>query len=237
MLSTGAIPKCLQEYSLPAADIRYAESLGGLTFRDLKLESNDPVYYMYRDACQEQDRVMYLDEGIRYDITVIPHYDLGGEYIKTVGHFHPERKKGGTYPEYYEVIEGRALYLLQKNTPDDDVAETIFIEANTGDKVYIPPNYGHVTINIGTDTLVMCNLVEASFKSIYEPFQNKKGAAYFCLSHAEEDYGLVPNKNYKNELPPKRINAKDWPEPVEFSEELGLYDLFVKNPKLFSFLK
>ncbi len=51
------------------------------------------------------------------------------------------------YPELYEVLKGDANYLLQRAQNEERVDEVILVKATRGDKVIIPPNYGHVTIN------------------------------------------------------------------------------------------
>jgi len=100
------------------------------------------------------------ENGIRYDITVIPPANPGGEYVKTKGHYHPENAAGVVYPELYEVMGGRAHFLLQKKSLDD----IALIEAHKGDIVVIPPGYGHVTINPTLDQkLTMANLVSTRF--------------------------------------------------------------------------
>ena len=95
------------------------------------------------------------EQNIRYDITIIPPGMLGREYIKTAGHYHPLVPGGSvTYPELYEVLEGEALYLLQRQ----DLGDVVAINASAGDKVLVPPNYGHITINGSNKKLKMATL-------------------------------------------------------------------------------
>src|SRR5208283_4184895 len=102
--------------------------------------------------------------GLPTSITVIPSFDLCGEYVKTKGHYHPADPAGTGYPELYDVTEGRALFLIQSRTLDD----VILISAETGARVVIPPGYGHITINPSPDaTLVLANLVSTAFESEY----------------------------------------------------------------------
>jgi glucose-6-phosphate isomerase, archaeal len=142
------------------------------------------LYYMYRDlALSRHDRSIILDNGLRYDITVIPPQKLGTEFVKTAGHYHPTVDDTGyTFPEVYEVLRGTAHYLLQK-CEDSKITDVVMIEANEGDKVIIPPGYGHVTINpTNNKVLKMSNWVSRDFESIYEPYKKCKGAAYFELA-------------------------------------------------------
>ena len=64
------------------------------------------------------------------------------------------------------------------------------IYASAGDKVLVPPDYGHVTVNRSNKTLKMSNFVARSFSSIYAPFKEMGGAAYFCTTE-----GFVRIKN------------------------------------------
>lgn len=216
-------------------DIRYLRELRGLTLKEVPLK-DEPVYYMYRSLYIDGDREIFEGNKIRHDITVIPPKSIEGEFIKTAGHFHPLRNEKETYPEYYEVLKGEALYLLQKNNGQGDVEEVVFVKAQAGDKVFVPPNYGHITINCSEETLVMANLVEANFKSLYEPIAKKKGPAYFCIQ-ANEGVEFIFNENYTNRVEPKVVSAQDWEDPIEVEQGKRLYEMYVEDPGLFEFLK
>ena len=113
-----------------------------------------PLYSMYRDlALTAGDHAYLREQNIRFDITVIPPGTVGGEYVKTKGHYHPLSPSSIGYPELYLVLAGEALYLLQRSDLDDVVA----VAARAGEFVFIPPGYGHVTINAGKEELVMAN--------------------------------------------------------------------------------
>jgi glucose-6-phosphate isomerase len=153
---------------------------------------NVELYYMYRElSLSKKDALAMKDHGLRYDITVIPPRMLGCEFIKTAGHYHPLVPGTQiTYPEIYEVLAGEANYILQK--PDGEgIEDVILIKAGTGDKVIIPPGYGHLTINTSNKVLKMANWVAREFESIYQPIKEKRGGAYFIL-----DQGIVKNPRY-----------------------------------------
>lgn len=160
-------------------DIRYLFDMKDVIFDRNWLEAADNIelYYMYRDLfLSRSDEKKLIEQGLRYDITIIPPRMLGREYIKTAGHYHPLVPGGSiTYPELYEVLEGEALYLMQKR----DLSDILVVNASAGDKVLVPPNYGHITINRSNKTLKMANFVARNFSSLYDPIKDRAGGAYF----------------------------------------------------------
>jgi glucose-6-phosphate isomerase len=185
-------------------DIRRLYDMSGVIFDQEWLASapNLELYYMYRDLYLSlSDRDRLLDQGLRYDITVIPPGMLGLEYIKTAGHYHPMPPGGRvSYPEVYEVLEGEALYLLQKQ----DFSDVVAVNASAGDKVLVPPDYGHITINRSNKTLKMANFVARAFSSLYEPYRQKGGGAYFFTKD-----GFIKNTCCQEAAELRRVDAPD----------------------------
>ncbi len=173
------------------------------------LEAGDrELYYMYRDlALSRSDRDIILEHELRYDITVIPPAMIGREYVKTLGHYHPPAPGTDlTYPEVYEVLSGECHYLLQKHE-GEAIVDVVIIRASAGDKVIIPPDYGHVTINACNKELKMANWVSRDFTSVYGTYVELYGAAYYFT----ED-GLLVNPNYGDVPDVREI------EPGNFNE-------------------
>jgi len=187
----------------------------------LKEAENLELYYMYRDLSLSKNNALAIKEhGLRYDITVIPPRMLGKEYVKTAGHYHPKVPNTDiTYPEVYEVLKGEAIYLMQK-LEDNKITDVMLVKAEEGDKVIIPPGYGHITINPSNKVLKMANWV-ARFESIYSPMKEKGGGAYFILKK-----GIVKNVRY-SEVPEIR-----WVKPSNLSR-IGLH----KNREMYALVK
>ncbi|MDD1762528.1 MAG: glucose-6-phosphate isomerase [Methanothrix sp.] len=190
------------------------------------------LYYMYRDLyLSRADKDKLLMQGLRYDITIIPPGMLGCEYIKTAGHYHPIVPEGSvTYPELYEVLEGEALYLLQNL----DQSDVVVVYAMAGDKVLVPPGYGHVTINRSNKTLKMSNFVCRDFSSLYEPYRDRAGAAYFFTND-----GWIKNEKCEHAGTLRRIDAPDSSslkklgitkesEMYPLMREIGLFDYLIR---------
>lgn len=223
----------------PVPKVRTLEdALPYLCAESSSLPVTTPLYYMYRGVYFSGDEEIFARHQIRHDLTVLAPGKIEGEYIKTIGHFHPLKPgKNETYPEYYEVLHGRATYLLQLNTQDGEVESIIAVEAEKGDKVYIPPSYGHVTINPGKEPLVMANLIEANFSSLYEPFRKKRGAAYYLMADGGGKEKFFFNPRYRNKVPLDVKKAGELSHPHPLIPTFGLYEAFLKAPASFAFLK
>ncbi|MBC7109835.1 MAG: glucose-6-phosphate isomerase [Archaeoglobi archaeon] len=172
---------------------RYLDEMRDLLFDEeyARKAENEPLYYMCRDvSLSRRDREILMNFRVRYDITIIPPKSLGVEFVKTKGHYHPEVRRGMSYPELYEVLEGEAIFLLQKGEKGR-IEDAVFVEASEGDKVMIPPNYGHVTINPSQRILKLANIVSRDFSSIYEPYERMRGACYYRIFD-----GWIQNNRY-----------------------------------------
>lgn len=168
----------------------------------LNAEAKEPkeCYYMYRDVHRITDRGLLARNNLRYDVTVIRPEPLSSEFMKTYGHYHP-----GSFTELYEIVAGQALCLLQRLNPQDSriIEDVILAEAVAGQKIVIPPFYGHILINPSKgEHLVTSNWVSSRFNSEYELYKEAKGAAYFILdSQGQAQYRKNP---YFKEVAPLR---------------------------------
>lgn len=195
----------------------------------LRANMDAELYYMFRDLWRAEDRETIVRNRLRYDITIIPPRRMGIEFVKTQGHYHPECCPGLTYPEIYEVQEGRAHYLLQRKE-GDRIVDVVLVEARAGDKVIIPPNYGHVTINPSGEALRMANWVSSAFTSLYQEFNSMGGAAYFELV----DGRFVRNQRYGEVPELRRVEPAEVPE-LGIVHGRDMYEL-IKNPESLDFL-
>lgn len=155
------------------------------------------------------------------NITVWETGTVGGEYIKTYGHYHV-----GKLDETYWVIAGEGIVLLQTrkldadgNPIDDKIDKFYAIKVKTGDSVFIPSETGHLVVNTGKTWLVTAddspvNFEEADPVSLpghadYEAVKKMRGFAYYVV---EEDGKpkLIKNNNYK--IAPEPL----WLTPEEY---------------------
>lgn len=224
-----------REDTLPP-DIRYRKDMDDVLFAR-RAEEIEELYYMYRGVALDRDRELIRQKGLRYDVTVLVPGTLGTEYVKTAGHYHPEKPGTGlTYPEVYEVLHGRAHYLMQRLHPQHpgQLDTVILVAAKPGDKVLIPPHFGHITINPGDDYLVMSNWVAEEFTSIYEPVREAGGGAYFQLA-TNEGSEFVANQHYRVLPPLQRCPVTPVPQ-LNLITGFPLYRLFQENREALNFL-
>jgi len=205
----------------------------------LSKQNNMELYYMYRGVgLTEEDKKKIADACLRYDITVIPPLMLGKEYNKTAGHYHCEAATGISYPEIYEVLEGEACYLMQSAIKNNSVEDVYFVYAAAGDKVIIPPNYGHFTINASNKDLVMANWVCLDCVSDYSKVKEKRGACYYAVllqgrgtKFCAPTINWLPNKNYQNIPELRELNPTNFSE-LGLEKNRGMYELVDDLEKL-----
>jgi len=205
----------------------------------LKTAPNLELYYVYRDLAEnETDFMKIIRNDLRYDTTIIKPTGMGKEFTKTIGHDHPIIPGTDiTYPEIYEVLEGKAIFLLQDS--ENNIIKDVFaIKAKNGDKIIVPPNYEHLIINIGKSDLKTCNLISRTFSSnIYKPFKMRHGFSYYAIRGF---FGIkwVKNPNYisipkiKFEMPNNfyHFNLQKEQPLYKLTDNLDKVD-FLKNPQ------
>lgn len=196
----------------------------------------DPVYCVWRYAHLKKDDEKIRAANLRYDLTLIPpgkicpvrndiSNGIGCEFVKTAGHFHKNKINANLpYPEVYEVLMGRAYFLIQ--SPDKNpknIKVVRLIEAGPGEKILVPPHFsGHTTINVFNKPLLMANWISDNAIYDYESYKNNHGASYYFLDNGNL-IDIVKNPNYDSVPEIKKIRPKEYPE-------FGL----VKNQPLYS---
>ncbi|MDP8012489.1 MAG: glucose-6-phosphate isomerase family protein [Nanoarchaeota archaeon] len=189
---------------------------------------NDILYYMFRGTGYGKNSPVFDAHTIRYDITVIMPYDLGGEFNKTEGHYHPIAEGKLSFAEIYEILSGEATYLLQKDNGDGSFDVKV-VSAKAGDRVIMPPNYGHISINTGEEPLIEANLVNSTFQADYKSIAKMGGGALYFMRNRN----VLLNRNYEklsiSYEEATKIDFLDYNYPT-------LYDEFIAHPEHFEFL-
>lgn len=105
----------------------------------LKSEGDRLVYEVYVAEIPE------AEGHVAYSTTIIYPGQVGDEYHMTKGHFHVRRGTG----EVYFGLRGRGLLLLRREEGDSEV-----VPLEEGSVAYVPPFWGHRTVNIGQEPLI-----------------------------------------------------------------------------------
>ena len=107
---------------------------------------------------------------------------------------------------------------MQHSIENNSIKDAYFVHAVAGDKVIIPPNYGHFTINAGSKDLAMANWVCLDCVSDYSEVKEKRGACYFAVKNPPSpllqrgNVEWLSNKNYREVSKLRELN------PTNFSE-------------------
>jgi glucose-6-phosphate isomerase len=199
----------------------------------------EELYYVYRGLYLPDDESLIKTNNLTYDVTILPPRMLGQEFNKTLGHYHANLPGSSiAHPEMYEVLQGSVLIILQKMDPEfKNVISIYAVEAKTGDKVIYPPNYGHILINIGNDTLVMANWLSLDYKPLYKEVTDYHGLAYYVVKDDHKKYNFVKNPNYAN-VPDIKVTNIQEKVYANFGFKAGepMYATGIKNPEKLEFL-
>lgn len=155
------------------------------------------------------------------NITIWESGSVGGEYIKTYGHYHI-----GHLDETYTIAAGRGVILLQNrkkdadgNFIDDEIASFYAIKVSVGDKVFIPSGAGHLACNIGQVWFVTVDDSPVNFAEVdpvslpghadYQPVKKLRGFAYYLVEENGQPT-LVKNPNYKFAAEPEWLTPEEY---------------------------
>jgi glucose-6-phosphate isomerase len=199
---------------------------------DACLPPDQIQYWMYNGIAREQERQRLAATAMRYELTLMYPRSLGRERAKTLGHLH-SGPPGSTlnYPEICEVLHGKAYFVFQTMDTVKHIAPLCgFVEANAGDKVIIPPNLHHLTINAGDEPLLFADVIPLAVKGIYQPLAEMRGAAYLFT-----DAGWIKNPAYSQVGDLERWPVADYPSP-KLTADCPLYRTFAENPLYLSWM-
>ncbi|MDD5566350.1 MAG: glucose-6-phosphate isomerase family protein [Candidatus Omnitrophica bacterium] len=220
-----------KELNAHAPGIRTLEEMREVIL-DKAVTRPEELYYMYRDVYAHKDSGLLQSHKLRYDVTLIKPDMLGKEYMKTAGHYHP-----GDFGELYEVLYGRCFCLLQRHGSNDTavIEEAILVKAEAGQKIVIPPGFGHILVNPGPQHLVTSNWVSSEFKSEYELYRETQGAAYFIIKENAK-VAYVPNPNFKQVAALRIVEPAGRIEAFGLAEGIPMYPLIHRSPDKLAFL-
>lgn len=235
---TGKIFSSSNEVIVPTEGKRTIEQLRAVVENQDASFSGDFVYLVYRGISSRIDVNKIISLDLRYNIVSMPPGTIEDEYVKTIGHFHSAKKNTAIiYPEIYEVLNGEAIFFIQKmNNNFDTVLENYYIACKTGEKIIIPPGYGHVTANVLSDEiLIMANIMTVNNVPNYEPYKKFRGASYKFIKLPENKVKIAKNYRYGDVPEARKLKQKNIGE-LGIIANIPIYQNLIRNSDHLSFL-
>ena len=121
-----------------------------------------------------------------YSTTIIYPGKVGGEYFMTKGHYHAK----GECAELYYCLQGEGYLLMQ--TRKGDVKAT---HMTPGVAAYVPPFWGHRTMNIGQDNFIFLASYPAEAGYDYATIVEKGFASIIVEQNGKAE--IVKNPRYR----------------------------------------
>jgi Thermophilic glucose-6-phosphate isomerase and related metalloenzymes len=214
----------------------------GLLANEDGLNYKEEFYDVYRGIRYPEDEELQKKKGLRYDITIVMDGLVNGECKKTSGHYHGyNAQKTNTFAEVYEVIKGKALYILQRadnfeSAPHNIVLEdVILVSVEEGQSIIVPPNYGHCSINIGNGPMIFSNLAYVPCPISYDSVKYYHGMGFY-IKKDNSKVIVERNERYSHVPLPKFATVKE-NENLGIKFGLPVYESFKKYPGVFEFLE
>lgn len=214
----------------------------GLLYDDSAVDdtADETCYVFYSEIVRAGDEAAFRQKGFLNGITVLMPGTMRGECRKNSGHFHGFVKGHALpFPEVYEVLLGKAVFLLQKSMnfykPEEElkIDECRAVFLNEGEKIVVPPFTAHCASNVGDGPMAFGNFA-APCPLLYDPVRTRHGLCYYLLKE-KEGLVFVPNRRYR-ELPQLRIaHAKEAPE-LGIAFDTPVYRSFLEYPERFDYL-
>lgn len=160
-VSNGSIPAAALVQSRRLSDMR-----GLYAYKEAEetLAAQNPLIYEVYLAYDMPP----VEGQLAYSTTVIQAGKVSEEYFMTKGHYHSLGNRG----ELYYGLKGEGLFLMQAETGEVH-AEAMC--AGTG--AYVPPYWGHRTVNTGSEPFVFLAVYPADAGYNYQSIAQKGFAA------------------------------------------------------------
>lgn len=145
------------------------------------LSSNPLIYEVFYGA-----NVPEVEGQLGYCTTVLRPGKVGDEYFMTKGHYHAK----GDRAEVYYGLQGEGYLLLQ--TPEGEVN----VQPMTpGVAAYVPPYWGHRTINVGKANFVFLAVFPADAGYDYKTIAEQGFASIVVERNGQPT--VIPNPRYR----------------------------------------
>jgi glucose-6-phosphate isomerase len=177
--------------------------------------------------------------GLTYSPVLLLPGDVGGEFVKTSGHYHPPMAGSRlTYPEVYTGLYGTLRLFLHKRNPDNPRTplDCALVTLKPGTSVMVPPEYAHVLINTSDEPALMAGLYSTAFKPDYSEVNQLRGLAYYIM-RSDDDFKAEVNPCYVH---PPELERIDHVQGTRFESieapGVPVWTAFSRNPEKYALL-
>jgi glucose-6-phosphate isomerase len=132
----------------------------------------DPIIYEVYESLQPHE-----DGHLNFGTTILYPGKIGKQFYMTKGHFHLKQASS----EVYLGLSGEGLILLQRKIGNSEC-----LRMTQGDLIYVPPGWGHRTVNVGAEKLVFFFTYQADAGHDYESVE-KQGFSKLVI----EEHGRI----------------------------------------------
>ncbi|VTM23942.1 glucose-6-phosphate isomerase [Raoultella terrigena] len=129
-----------------------------------------------------QDRDELKKRMLLFGVVTYAAGRLGEEPVRSQGHIHRiSQHSGWSPPELYEIWQGKAIIYMQERV-EDDPGRCFAVIAEPGDKVLVPPGWGHATISADPEVpLTFGAWCDREYGFEYDAVRAHKGLAWYPL--------------------------------------------------------
>ena len=165
----------------PMPEIRTLDEIRA-SLRDPDCSGPEDVYAIAMDVARLADRQELKKRMLLFGVVTYATGTLGEEPIRSQGHVHRKsRHSGWSPPELYEIWQGRAIIYMQEYVADDP-GRCFAVLAGLGEKVLVPPGWGHATISASPDEpLTFGAWCDREYGFEYDAVRARKGLAWYPL--------------------------------------------------------
>lgn len=170
----------------PMPEIRRLDQIRA-SLRDPHCEGPEEVYAIAMDVARMQDREELKKRMLLFGVVTYAAGRLGEEPIRSQGHVHRiSQHSGWSPPELYEIWQGKAIIYMQEYV-EDDPGRCFAVIAGPGEKVLVPPGWGHATISASQDEpLTFGAWCDREYGFEYDAVRARKGLAWYPLLQDEQ---------------------------------------------------
>jgi glucose-6-phosphate isomerase len=218
----------------PLPEHRSLDAIRG-SLRDPKCSGPNPVYSIVMDVGRTEHREELHRRMLLFGVVAYASGRLGDEPVRSQGHIHSVAPHcGWSTPELFEIWQGKAIIYAQERV-EDAPGRCIVIAAGPGDKVVVPPGWGHYVANASPETfLVFGAWCDRQYGFDYRAVREHGGLAWFPVLAADSSIRWEPNGAYrKSELSCRR--ARSYPE-LSIEDDVPIYEQFAQDADRFQWV-